>query len=162
MAPAWLIEARRYIGVREIKGPQHEPRILAWWKAIKRAGIKDDETPWCAAFVGGCLEAVGLMSSRFESAASYLTWGQPIAWPHLGAIVVLPRAGGNHVAFLAGMDRVGNFLLLGGNQGDAVSVSAFSPYRMASAVYRWPTAVPVPAQEPLPILAQAAASRSEA
>lgn len=50
--PKWLVEARRYIGEREIKGPKHNPKILQMWKDIKRGGIKDDETPWCAAFVG--------------------------------------------------------------------------------------------------------------
>jgi hypothetical protein len=50
--PKWLSEARKHIGTREIKGGQHNAEILGWWKAIKRSGIKDDETPWCAAFVG--------------------------------------------------------------------------------------------------------------
>ena len=70
---AWITEAKRHIGTREIPGAKHEPKILAWWKAIKRGGIKTDEVPWCAAFVGGCLEAVGIVSSRYESARSYMT-----------------------------------------------------------------------------------------
>ncbi len=74
--PKWLTEARRYIGEREIKGPQHNPLIVQMWKDIKRGGIKDDETPWCAAFVSSVLERGGIKSTRFESAGSYLGWGR--------------------------------------------------------------------------------------
>ena len=31
----WVDEARRHIGLTEIKGPQHNPEIVAMWKAIK-------------------------------------------------------------------------------------------------------------------------------
>jgi len=74
---SWIEIARNKIGVREIKGSQHNNIIVKMWKAIKRSGIKDDETPWCAAFVGSCLEEAGIVSTRFESAGSYLSWGTP-------------------------------------------------------------------------------------
>jgi uncharacterized protein (TIGR02594 family) len=157
--PPWLIEARRHIGEREIKGPRHNPLILGWWRAIKRGGIKDDETPWCAAFVGGCLEAVGLISSRFESARSYLEWGVKLDSPEVGAVVVFGRQGGGHVGFVVGRDPAGNLLVLGGNQGDAVNVAAFARSRVLG--YRWPAPVPLPVAAPLP-LARAAMSKSEA
>lgn len=67
--PAWVIEARKYIGERELKGPKHNSLILQMWRDIKRGGIKDDETPWCAAFVGAVLERCGIKSTRFESLA---------------------------------------------------------------------------------------------
>lgn len=156
--PAWLTEARQYIGQREIKGVTHNPLIVSWWKAIKRGGIKDDETPWCAAFVGAMLENVGIISSRFESARSYLDWGKKIEHPELGCIVVFSRDGGGHVGFVVGRDERGNLLVLGGNQSDEVNIRAFSRDRVVG--YRWPAAVPVnPA--PLP-LAAASLSRSEA
>ena len=75
---SWIKETRKLMGVREIKGPNHHPEIVQMWKDIKRGGIKSDEVPWCAAFVGGCLEAVGIVSSRFESAKSYSTWGKAL------------------------------------------------------------------------------------
>lgn len=158
--PVWLTEARKHLGTREIKGPKHEPKILAWWKAIRRGGIKDDETPWCAAFVGAMLEAVGILSSRFESARSYLDWGVVLKEPAVGCIVVLGRDGGGHVAFCVGQDRNANLLLLGGNQGDAVCIAAFARARVIG--YRWPAGVPLP---PTPFqlpLASAEASRGEA
>jgi uncharacterized protein (TIGR02594 family) len=147
--PAWLVEALKHIGTREIPGAKHEPKILSWWKAIKRGGIKTDEVPWCAAFVGGCLEAVGIISSRFESARSYLTWGVPLKTPVRGCIVVLARSGGGHVFFATADDGNGRLLGIGGNQGDMVSISAFSKDRVIG--FRWPKAVPIPT-EPLRVI----------
>lgn len=139
--PMWLTEARKHIGKREIKGAKHNPLITLWWKLIKRGGIKDDETPWCAAFVGAMLESVGITSSRFESAKSYLTWGSVIPAPILGCIVVFTRNGGGHVGFVVGADGNGNLLVLGGNQSDQVNIRTFSRDRVAG--YRWPAAFPI-------------------
>lgn len=149
--PAWLLEAEKHIGVREVKGKDHQQLILAWWKDIKRGGIKDDETPWCAAFVGACLEAVGVRSTRFESAKSYLQWGVELSNYELGCIVVFHRDGGGHVGFLAGRDETGHIMVLGGNQSDEVNIRAFDLARAAG--FRWPNGVPLPAPAPLPLLA---------
>lgn len=158
LAPPWLCEAYRHIGTREVPGPQHEFKILQWWKAIKRGGIKDDETPWCAAFVGGCLEEAGITSTRFESARSYEAWGHPLAEPAVGCIVVFSRVGGGHVGFVVGQDATGNLLVLGGNQGNAVNVRAFP--RSRATAYRWPSQRVV--NGPLPVLAAADMSTTEA
>ena len=48
----WMDFAKALIGVKEIPGTKHNPEILQMWKDLKRSGIKDDETPWCAGFVG--------------------------------------------------------------------------------------------------------------
>lgn len=133
----WVAEARKHIGVREIKGPTHNGLIVSWWKRIKRGGIKDDETAWCAAFVGACLEAVGIQSTRFEGAGSYLTWGQHLYEPFYGCIVVFKRQSGGHVGFVVGETPDGHLLVLGGNQGDAVNIKVFPKDRVAG--YRWPT-----------------------
>lgn len=159
MMPAWLVEAGKHIGTREIKGASHASKIIAWWKAIRRGGIKDDETPWCAAFVGAQLESVGITSSRFESARSYLNWGVRLDAPALGCIVVLGREGGGHVGFCVGQDGAENLLLLGGNQGDAVSIAAFARSRVLG--FRWPAGIPEPTPASLPA-GSAAISRSEA
>jgi len=154
----WVAEARKHIGLTEIKGPQHSPEILQMWRDIKRGGIKDDETPWCAAFVGAMLERVGVRSSRFESARSYLGWGQQLGLPVPGCIVVFTRQGGGHVGFAVGRDKAGNLLILGGNQSDAVNIKAFSVARVSG--YRWPEGLLVPS-EPLATLGSAALSVRE-
>lgn len=148
--PAWVIEARRHIGTREIPGKKHEPKILQWWKAIKRGGIKTDEVPWCAAYVGGCLEAVGIRSSRYESAKSYMDWGKHISRPVYGCIAVFQRPGGGHVGFVVGADGDGRLHILGGNQSDAVSIAPIDGKRAIG--YRWPLNVPFEAN-PLPVFA---------
>jgi len=135
----WIQEARRHLGTTEIKGPRHHPAIVQFWRDIKRGGIKDDETPWCAAFVGACLERVGIRSSRFEGARSYEMWGEPLAGPKYGCVVVFSRAGGGHVGFVVGQDAEGNLQVLGGNQADAVNVRAFP--RSRATAYRQPLGV---------------------
>lgn len=151
--PRWLIEARKHVGEREIKGRRHNPLILRWWTLL-RAPFADDETPWCAAYVGGVLEAAGIRSSRSAMARSYLCWGVRLRRPVVGCIVVFwrisPRAASGHVGFAVGRDGRGNLTILGGNQGDAVSIRPFSPQRVLS--YRWPEAEPL-ADRPLPLVA---------
>ena len=155
----WLDKAKTYLGLSEVPGKAHNSKILEWWKAI-RAAFTDDETPWCAAFVGGCLEAVGITSSRFESARSYETWGSPLSAPVYGCIVTFTRDGGGHVGFVVGRDGAGNLMVLGGNQGDAVNVKAFP--RSRATAYRWPMGVPADVGAPLPLLASAELSINEA
>ena len=141
--PAWMIEAEKYIGVKEIPGIKHEPKILAWWRAIRMGGIKDDETPYCAAFVGAMLEAAGHTSTRSGWAKSYLDWGLRIDKPVLGAIAVLSRSGGGgHVGFVVGLDTAGRVLLLGANQSNMVSIAPFVMSRVIS--WRYPIAASVP------------------
>lgn len=156
----WVDEARKFIGLNEIKGAKHAPEIVQFWKDIKRGGIKDDETPWCAAFVGSMLERCGIKSSRFEGAKSYLEWGQKLDSPVEGCVVVFSREGGGHVGFVVGQDKAGNLLVLGGNQQDAVNIKSFPLSRKP--VYRWPEGQPVPANRELPVMKAADISRNEA
>lgn len=137
--PAWLSEAEKYIGVKEIPGTKHEPKILAWWRAIKMGGVKDDETPYCAAFIGAMLEATGHVSTRSGWAKSYLNWGVKLVTPVLGAVAVLDRAGGGgHVGFVTGFDQAGRVILLGANQRNSVNEMPFDVKRVIS--WRYPIA----------------------
>ena len=155
----WIDEAKKHIGLKEIKGSKHNAQIVMFWKAIKRGGIKDDETPWCAAFVGAMLESVGIVSTRYESAKSYEKWGLKLDAPVYGCVVVFTREGGGHVGFVVGQDKAGNLLVLGGNQGDAVNVRAFP--RSRATAYHWPVGVKM-LRNDLPVLASAEISRNEA
>ena len=157
--PRWIVQAENHIGVKEVKGATHNPVIVQFWKDIRRGGIKDDETPWCAAFVGSMLERSGIQSTRFESAKSYLSWGEQLDRPVYGCVVVFSRDGGGHVGFVVGKDKAGNLLVLGGNQDDAVNVKSFPLSRKP--IYRWPQGEPKPVGE-LPVGDSVAMSRSEA
>jgi uncharacterized protein (TIGR02594 family) len=137
--PPWLALARSHIGTAEISGVQHSAKIVRWWEAI-RAPFRDDETPWCAAFVGAMLELSGIHSTRSAAARSYARWGTVISPPAVGAVVVFNRPGSSwsgHVGFVVGKDQAGNIMCLGGNQGNAVNIRPFAPGRVIS--YHWPT-----------------------
>lgn len=154
----WLKTARAYLGTREYPGAQSNPIILGFWKLARLSGIKDDAVPWCSGFACAVMEENGIRSPRSDSARSWLTWGAPMANPSLGCVVVFNRTGGFHVGFVVGKDKDGRLLVLGGNQGDAVSIAAFSTDRVMA--YRWPQGVEDPGF--LPILASTAMSTSEA
>jgi uncharacterized protein (TIGR02594 family) len=157
MEPAWLTEARKHLGLHEQKGAQHAAEILQMWRDIKRGGIKDDETPWCAAFVGACLERAGIDSTRFESAKSYLDWGVKLDRPTVGCIAVISRPGGDHVFFVLARDAGGDIVGLGGNQSDAVSIATFDRTRVRG--YRWPVGQPLPETHALPAMTAAVSTR---
>lgn len=138
-AVPWMREADRWIGLREIKGSRHEPQIVSWWEKTKQA-FRDDETPWCAAFVGGVLEECGIPSTRSAAARSYERWGTKLDSPLYGAVAVFWRGSKSgwqgHVAFVAGVTKAGDLLCLGGNQSDAVTVAKFDRARLLG--FRWP------------------------
>jgi uncharacterized protein (TIGR02594 family) len=127
----WIEHARPLIGLHEIVGTKHNPIILKMWTAI-RAPFSDDETPWCAAFVGSQLESVGIRSTRSAGALSYRNFGKGVSSPCYGAIAVKPRMNarghviGGHVTFVVGQDNNGNLICLGGNQNNQVSLATYS------------------------------------
>ncbi len=91
------------------------------------------KTPWCAGFVGSVLNASGVKGTGSLAARSYLNYGTPTKTPAQGDIVVLSRSGDpskGHVGFFAGYDDKGNVKILGGNQGDQVSIKSFPAYRV--------------------------------
>lgn len=77
------------------------------------------------------------------NARSFLNWGTETTEPQLGDIVVLSRGDPDgwkgHVGFFKGFDANGDILILGGNQGDSVSVSSYSKDRLLG--YRRPDGI---------------------
>lgn len=128
--------AESYIGLQEWPGAKHNPEIVKMYAASGNGWVKDDETPWCAAFVGAVLAQAGIKGTNKLNARSYLDWGEdiPLSEAQPGDIVVLWRGNRDgwqgHVGFFAGIAENGNILLLGGNQGNAVSKASFKPNRL--------------------------------
>ena len=123
-------KAKTLVGVREIPGDEDNPVIVDMFKAVGHGWVKDDETAWCAAFVGAMLEAQGLESTRKLNARSYLDWGQAVALEDAkpGDLVIFWRGDKNswqgHVGFY--VSHGNSFVnVLGGNQGDSVSVGQY-------------------------------------
>jgi uncharacterized protein (TIGR02594 family) len=141
--PKWLEWARSQIGVSEISGPADNPKVVQYFAlaGLRGAPFNDDETPWCAAFVGAALARTGLTGTNSAAARSYENWkgGRRIKFPVLGAIAVLhrspPKPGLGHVAFVVGASKT-EIALLGGNQRDMVCVNRFPRSRVIC--YQWP------------------------
>lgn len=144
--PAWLVSARKLVGLKEIVGSKHEPKVVAFFAAAGNPGIKDDETAWCAAFVGAMLAQAGVKGTGLLNARSYLDWGTKLSTPRVGCVVVFQRANSSwqgHVAFF--LRLVGNRIeVLGGNQGNAVSVASYPKDNLLG--YRWPSQLADPAE----------------
>ena len=111
-------------------------------------------TAWCAAFVNASLNQAGLPGSGSMMARSFLNYGTPVDQPQVGDIAVFSRgrAPQGHVGFYQGVGPDGRIQVLGGNQGDAVSVKSFDAgsllgYRRPGAQSSQPGA---PASEPAP------------
>lgn len=140
--PRWVELARDYLGTAEIPGSRNNKDIVAMHQAV--SGVAHaDEVPWCASFLGFILKKSGIPGSGSLMARSYSRWGEEVDGdPPVGAIVVLSSSRGpssGHVGFCVGVDSA--FVhLLGGNQGDRVSIAKF-PKRKIVAV-RWPKGEP--------------------
>ncbi len=142
--PKWMEIARGHLGEAEIAGPKSNPVIAGFYKAVNGANLRD-EVPWCAAFVGACLGKAGLPDTDSFMARSYLRYGEKIDTPRLGCIVVFWRgkksSASGHVAFFL-REVGGKIEVLGGNQGDRVSIARYAKSRLLG--YRWPTGEAVP------------------
>ena len=140
--PAWLTEARRHLGVAEVPGPKNSPVIQSWLHKL-RAWWNDDETPWCGVFVAACMDTVGIPLPKYwMRAKAWAEWGSRLPAPIPGCIVVFERRGGGHVGFVVGRTAIGHLMVLGGNQGNRVSIAPFD--RTRAIAYVWPSDVPTP------------------
>lgn len=147
--PLWLKKARELNGLREIVGSRHEAKVLQFFAEAGHPEIKNDETAWCDAFANAMLRRAGYSGTGSLAARSFLTWGRKLDRPQLGCIVVFKRGNSSwqgHVAFYVGEGANGTVRVLGGNQGNAVNVSACSKADVLG--YRWPVITSAPAAKP--------------
>ena len=122
--------AQRFVGeIKEIPGPQNEP-FIQWAHSLCGLGTdQPDEIAWCSSFANSVAWLLRLPRSKSAMARSWLSVGVPIdlkdAVPGYDVVILsrgTPPSG--HVGFFAGLegDRIH---VLGGNQGDAVTVASF-------------------------------------
>jgi uncharacterized protein (TIGR02594 family) len=135
--------AQRYIGLKEILGPQSNPFILWCYTLCDNSGwAHDDAVPWCSAFQQHPAWELRLPRSKSLRARSWLNVGRPIsiddATPGNDMVIlrnnltdpgpdVIDFAG--HVTLFAGLDG-SRFLGLGGNQSDAVNIAYFDKMKV--------------------------------
>lgn len=135
--------AQRFIGLREVPGLTANPHILAMLR-LDTDWPEDDEVAWCSAFVNYVAWLLRLPRSKSLRARSWLAVGRAISLHEAQAafdVVVLQRGEGTqpgpevlnapgHVGFYGGNEGRGRLLVLGGNQGDAVSMREFPVERV--------------------------------
>lgn len=142
--PVTLVDlATRFLGVQEAAGAAANPAVL-WFLQSCDASVTRDEVPWCSGFANRVAWLLGLPRSRSLAARSWLTVGravEPIANAQVGFDVVVLKRGANdagpevtsgapgHVGLFYGFDGE-QVLVLGGNQGDRVSVARFPRSRI--------------------------------
>lgn len=123
--PKVLVEALRHYGQLEHVGKGSNPNIMQWAKEVGVTGFyRDDDIPWCGLFVGVVLQRCGYKPpAKLLSlgARNYATFGVKVLKGKecLFDIVVFTREGGGHVGFVVGENK-DNYLVYGGNQGNAV------------------------------------------
>jgi uncharacterized protein (TIGR02594 family) len=129
----WMEFAFQEYGQKEIKGTSDNPRIKEYLKVVGVGVYGHDETAWCSAFANWCMAQANIKGSGRANARSWLTWqGKLARGPVYGCVVVLsrpPQSWQGHVAFWVGENQ-SNPMLLGGNQGDTVSLRRYPRSRV--------------------------------
>lgn len=134
--------AERYIGIQEVAGTVDNPIIMAMLK-LDDPWPEHDEVPWCSAAMNWWAWHLRLPRSKSKLARSWLGVGRgvslAIARPK-NDLVIFQRGGGEqpgpdnmtapgHVALFSHAE--GNRVwVLGGNQGNSVSVSPYQRERV--------------------------------
>lgn len=150
LEPLHLIEARRWIGEREVVGKGSNPRIL---RAIQSVGARvlgiaysDDDIAWCGGIMAAWIATVypaEVLPNVAVRAKSWASFGVALTAPALGAVMVYDRKGGGHVALYLG-ETATHWILLGGNQGNRVSIMARPKSQGEPTAIRWPRSIPLP------------------
>lgn len=157
--PPWLLEARKDIGLAEIPGRHHAPRILKML-ALLRYPFSDDETPWCGTAMAAWMTQAGITPpAQAYRALNWASWGFRCG-PQVGALGVKRRPSGNHVFLIVGETADKRFYkALGANQSNAVNIMDIAKSDVFA--IRWPAGVAL-ANLPLPTMARGTISRNEA
>jgi uncharacterized protein (TIGR02594 family) len=121
--------------MKEVAGPVSNPAILAMLR-LDDTWPDGDEVPWCSAALNYWAWLLRLPRSHSLAARSWLGVGEavPLGDAKVGFDVVVlwrgnPDAATGHVGLFSGGEG-GKVMLLGGNQGDAVSVADFDETRV--------------------------------
>jgi len=129
--------ASSYLNVREIEGAKNQPTIMKWLKRIDPK-VVSDQTAWCSAFAAAVVDEAGFEGSESLLAKSWENVGDPInlSKAQKGDVVVFWRGEEStwkgHVGFYQGLDSKGDIRVLGGNQGNRVTVSTYPKNRLLS------------------------------
>ena len=127
-------EGELTIGVAEIQGNSHNPRIIEYLKSAGLSGdYLKDETAWCASFLHWSMSQTGMKGAGARG-ANWSTWGQPLDGPTYGAIAIFKTG---HVGLVAGQNG-NNLIMLHGNWSNRIDLSNYiKPAEIST--YRYPS-----------------------
>ena len=150
---AWMIEAKKHIGLKEVSGKAHNPTILSWLKSLG-AWWSEDETAWCGTFIAHCLKVAGVKYPKhWYRALDYVNYGSKLTKPAYGCVAIKTRQGGGHVCFVVGRDeKTRKLVCIGGNQSNMVCYALYAESDFQE--FRWYGMTDRPAQHryDLPIM----------
>jgi len=130
-----LIELLSHYGLSEIAGAQSNPEIIAMGKDLGFDIVDDSETAWCSLALNYFAKKCGYEYSNSLAARSWLKMPNQIVVlkPEVGDVAVLWRGSPDdwrgHVGLFISQD-VHNIYLLGGNQGNSLTISAYPRERV--------------------------------
>jgi uncharacterized protein (TIGR02594 family) len=147
-APRIIEEALKLHGVAETPGPVNTAEIMAWARetGLERDYVAD-QVPWCGLFAAVVVKRAGWpVVDGPLWARNWAKWGLPVKRPGLGDVLAFKRGSGGHVGFYIGEDAEA-YHVLGGNQGDAVSIVRIPKNRLLAARRpKWRIAQPASVQ----------------
>lgn len=160
-APKMIVEALKLYGVHEKAGIANNPTILGWAKECGISYYTMDETPWCGLFMAVIAKRAGKdLPPLAVRAKSWVCWGSPVFTTKLGDVLVFTRNGGGHVGLYVGEDPK-CYHVLGGNQGDAVSITRIEKTRCIAVRNHYKIGVPANVRQIL-LTAEGEVSNNEA
>lgn len=162
-APKILVEAVKMLGTKEVVGKQHNPVIMEWAKELGLQKVYTaDEIPWCGLAVAYACHKAGVeVVDKPLWALNWAKYGNKVTEPMLGDILTFKRDGGGHVGIYVGEDK-DCYHVLGGNQGNAMSVTRILKTRLHQARRTaWKVAQPANVRKVL-LDAKGAISKNEA
>lgn len=120
--PRTIQEALKLYGTKETKGNGNNPAILKWAKELGIREYNMDSIPWCGLYAAIVAHRAGkdIVDAPLW-ARNWAKFGVKVDHAGLGDILVFVRDGGGHVGFYVG-ESADTYHVLGGNQGDAVSI----------------------------------------
>jgi uncharacterized protein (TIGR02594 family) len=138
----WMAAAMVPYGWHEVRD---NARLRAWLQSDGRTLGDPKALPWCGDFAETAIRLglpnepwPGALGANPYWARNWALFGVPTE-PTFGCVLVFSRGSGGHVGFAVGQDASA-FHVLGGNQGDTVSVTRIARSRLLAA--RWPATFP--------------------
>lgn len=129
--PRMVREALNLFGTIETPGSGNNPTIMRW---AEETGLKAvyvaDSVPWCGLLMAVVAQRAGkAIPTSPLWALSWAKFGVEAGQPRLGDVLTFTRKGGGHVGLYVGEDKAA-YHVLGGNQGDAVSIARLGKERL--------------------------------